>query len=575
VVDALLGLSRLVLAPLLLLAGVMAARAQEPSRAERDYAARAAALIAPYVEAGLFSGTILVAQNGKPLFRRAFGPANREWGIANTLDTHFRIGSLTKGFTAAAILKLAEAGRLDLADPVGRHVPGLPAAWEKVSLRDLLRHSSGIINFTALANYIPEIARTEHGPRELVALTESEPLLFEPGARFEYSNTNYILLGMVIEAASGRPYAEYLREAILAPLGLKETGYDDATALLPRRASGYRRGQAQWRNATPMASSATWAAGGLYATADDLLTWTEALVGGRLLSAASLEQTFADEGRGYGLGWYVGRAHDRRLWSHGGSVFGFISSLDHYPDERLTVVILANTETAPVQKISRELAALRFGIFDPPQAIVLEDVILDRYVGSYRLGPRFFLTIAREGDHLTAQGTGQAAFALLPESDRTFFSKVVDARLTFETEPDGRPTGVILRQGGLDRLGPRIDPEEAKRALAAPKPEHREVAIEPERLRAHAGRYMLAPGFAISVTFADGRLYAQATGQARNPLYAEGPRTFFLKAVDAQITFTADAAGRTTGLVLHQNGLDTAARRIEPAETARAAPRKR
>ena len=551
--------------------------ATSPARAGETYADRAAALVAPYVEAGLFSGVVLVAKDGQPVFRRAYGLAEREWEIPNTPQTHFRIGSLTKAFTAAAVLILAEAGRLGLDDPIRRLVPGLPEAWEGVSLRHLLQHRSGIINFTALPNYYDQIARVDHTPGQIVALVASEPLLFPPGERFEYSNTNYVLLGMAIEAASGLPYPHYLREKILTPLGLKETGYDDLTAILPRRASGYRRGRAQWRNAVPMAASSAYAAGALYSTVDDLLAWNEALGSTRLLSAASRAAMFDDRGTGYGLGWFVSRAFARpgepgsghRVFGHAGSIPGFLSINDLYPDDRLSVIVLSNTETAPAQKIARDLAALHLGRYEAPEAIVLEDLILDRYPGTYRLGPRAFLTVARDGRGLTARPTGEPATPFVPESDRTFVSRVADMRLTFETEPDGRPTGVILHRDGRDRTGPRVSEEEARAALAAPPASHREVAIDRSRLPALAGRFALAPGREIAVTAQDGRLFAQATGQPRHELFPEGERAFFLRALDAQITFLADEAGRTTGLILHQNGYDTEAPRLPDSAPAR------
>lgn len=546
--------------------------AARPRVTEATYATAAEGLIEPYLQSGLFSGTILVAKDGKPVFRRAYGLANREWNAANTLDTHFRIGSLTKPFTAAAILRLAETGKLKLDDRIRQFVPSAPASWDHVTLRHLLGHTSGIINYTALPDYYAKISRLERSPQEIIALVENEPLLFEPGARMEYSNTGYVLLGMAIEAATGQPYAQYIRDTFLTPLALAETGYDDVSLVLPRRASGYRFGQAHWRNAPAMASSIAYAAGGLYSTADDLLAWSRALFGGKVLSAASLAEMTDDGGRGYGLGWYVGKAHERRVWSHGGAVSGFLSMIDHYPDDGLDVIVLANNENAPAQKIARELSALWLGVLDPPDSIVLEDVILDRYAGTYRLGPRFFLTITREHGRLLSKGTGEPAVLFLPESDRTFVSPAIDARITLDTEPDGRPNGLIFHQAGRDRIAPRIAPEEAERILAQPRPLRHEVAVDRTRLRRLTGRYELGPNAVLTVSFENGRLYAQATGQPRSEVFAENEREFFLKTVDAQLSFELDGGGRATGLVLHRNGLDTPAHRIEPDQASTKKP---
>ena len=550
------------LVSVLVFAILLAPARAAPADDAKDYAKRAAALIEPYRESGLMSGTILVAKDGKPVFRQAYGLANREWNAKNTLDTHFRIGSLTKQFTAAAILQLVEAGKLSLDDPVSRFYPEAPKAWEAVRVRHLLNHTSGIINYTALPDYLPAISRIERPARALVELVTGEALLFPPGERVEYSNTNYLLLGLAIEFASGQPYARYLAEHIFTLLGLKDTGYDDATALLPRRAAGYRFGQGQWRNAAPMASSVAYAAGGLYSTVDDLLAWDEALFSGKVISEASRQKMFDDGGRGYGFGWYVGTAHGRTLWSHGGAVSGFLAMTDYYPGERLAVIVLANNENAPAQKMARELGALWFGLIETPDPIVLEDMILDRYAGTYRLGPRFFLEVRRDGGRLMVQGTGQPANAFVPESDRTFFSRVADARITIDTEPDGRPNGLVLHQNGRDRIAPRLDPAEAARILAEPRHPPVEVPLDPARLSPHVGRYSLAPGLVLTVGLENGRLWAQATGEPRHALFAEDERSFFMKSLDAQITFEGDGAGRTTGLVLHRGGLDTPCPRI-------------
>ncbi|GEP06061.1 serine hydrolase [Methylobacterium oxalidis] len=439
----------------------LASLAAGPAHAEpdEDFATRAEALIRPFTAGGLFSGAILVAHRGQPVLRRAYGLANREWDVPNTPETRFRVGSITKQFTAAAILKLAEAGKLSLDDPVARFYPQAPPAWERVTIRTLLNHSSGIPSYTNLPDYYARIQRLEMSPRAIVALTADRPLLFEPGSSFDYNNTGYVLLGLAIEAASGQPYERYLREAVFAPLGLAGIGYDDAAEILPRRAAGYRHAQGRWRNAFPIASSIPYAAGGHYATLDDLLAWDRALFSGRVISTESRGAMFTDYGYGYGLGWFVGASRGHRLWSHGGNLNGFLTIKDFYPDDDLTVIVLANTETAPVQTMARELAALWFGVAEPGPEIVLEPEIMDRYAGRYRLDGQGTLTLAREGGHLLVATAGEPAVPFAPEGDRTFLSRDRDARITIDTEPDGRPTGLILTRGGTETLAERVEGE--------------------------------------------------------------------------------------------------------------------
>src|SRR6185436_15348616 len=176
------------------------------------------------------------------IYRRAFGQANREWGVANTPDTEFRLGSITKQFTAAAILQLAEQGKLSLDDPVSKYYAAAPPAWAPITIKHLLTHTSGIPSYTGLPTFFSTAqSRTEMKPEEIVALTKDKPLEFAPGARFNYDNTGYVLLGVVIEKVSGQTYAQYLQDHIFGPLKLTHTGYDVSETILPKRAAGYER----------------------------------------------------------------------------------------------------------------------------------------------------------------------------------------------------------------------------------------------------------------------------------------------------------------------------------------------
>ncbi|NEU11622.1 serine hydrolase [Methylobacterium sp. BTF04] len=452
--------SRLVALLLIVFALCAPAQAQDSS----DFAEKAAALVDAAARAKVFSGAVIVARNGQPVFRRAYGPANREWDIANTPETRFRIGSITKQFTAAAILKLAESGKLSLDDAVVRHVPGLPASWGGMTIRMLLNHTSGLPNVTALPDYPSVLSRLERSPMETVALLFGEEMLFPPGTGYEYSSTGYILLAALIERVSGIGFEAYVAQELLAPAGLRATGDSDPGAVLPRRASGYHRVAGEWRNAPPLAASAPSGAGGLTATVDDLVAWDRALLSGQVLAPASLAAMSTDNGHGYGLGWYLGTAYGQRLWSHGGFINGFAAIKDTYPDLGLTIVVLGNTETTPAQTLSRTIAALYFGL-RPETEIAVSDGVLDRYVGFYRIGPRSTLRLRREGDRLFAKATGLPGFALTPESDRVF-SAPDGTRIAIDIEPDGRATGLMIHADDVDRSGPRIDPATARRITA-------------------------------------------------------------------------------------------------------------
>src|SRR5688572_17307322 len=192
----------------------------------QDYAARADAFVNAFVEQKKFMGAVLVAQDGKPVLRKGYGFANVEWEIPNTPDTKFRLGSITKQFTALAILQLAEAGKLSLDDPAKKYYSDAPPAWDKVTVHHLLNHTSGIPSYTSIPNFFRDKARDPLKPAEIVKLTQDKPLEFEPGEKMIYSNSGYVLLGHIIEKASGEEYADYMRKHIFEPLGMKNTGYD-------------------------------------------------------------------------------------------------------------------------------------------------------------------------------------------------------------------------------------------------------------------------------------------------------------------------------------------------------------
>lgn len=523
------------------------------------YADRASALVEAYLRSDLFSGSVLVAQHDQVLFRKSFGLADREWDIPNTPETKFRIGSVTKQFTAAAILQLVEHGKLKLEDSIAEHYVSAPTAWRPITIHHLLVHTSGIPSYTALADFAGKISKLRRTPEEIIALTQDAPLDFEPGTQFAYNNSGYILLGYVIEKVTEQSYGQYVKDNILDRLGLTDTGYDDGASILARRAAGYCHSGAHWEKAAFIDMSLPYAAGALYSTVDDLLRWQDALSAGKVIGAASLRSMFTDYGHAYGFGWVIRAQLDRRLQTHGGGIYGFRATLDRYPEDELTIIALSNLESAPVEKIARELAAIRFGIAEPHRAAPVDPALLDGYLGPYQLGPRFVLTVTREGDQLFVQGTRQPRMEVFPESDRIFFSKVVDARVSFEVDPRGQASKIVLNQNGRERTGGRIEGAEAKRIEEEPPKEHKQVSVDPQLFDGLVGRYRLFENFVLTISREGDRLFCQATGEPKLEIFPESEREFFFKVVDAQISFERDEHARAHRMVLHQGGLDTPA----------------
>jgi len=442
---------------LLRLACAILVAASAAGRAEAaTYAQRADALVRAYVAEGRFSGTVLVAREGRPVFRKSYGLANREWDAPATEDTRYRIGSMTKQFTAVSILQLAEAGKLALDDPVSRYYPEAPPAWGAVTLRHLLTHTSGIVSHPSFHGPFAAQARQDWTPEQIVALTRDQPLAFTPGARFAYDNTGYDLLGLIVERVSGEPYAAYLRDHVFRPAGLTHTGFDVATEILPHRATGYSLVGDHVENAPYLSMSVLYAAGGLYSTVDDLLTWDLALHGGKVLAPTSLAEMFRDQGFHYGFGEFIDVDQGHRHWGHGGGLLGFASMLDHYPDDGLTVVVLSNLEQANATRIARVLALLYFdpALADRPSGSTTPGERA-AYVGRYQLAPRLMAEVSQDQGRLFVQIGGQPSIELLREFGRTFFMTTLPFQVTFA---DGGPAGaLVLHQGLQDTAARRLE----------------------------------------------------------------------------------------------------------------------
>ncbi len=528
---------------LVLLVPVVAVFAQDTARMSAVVKAQAAN--------DRFMGSVLVAKDDTVIFQESAGWANIEWKIAHTPATKFRIGSVTKQFTAATILLLAERGKLTLDDPLSKWIPSAPETWKPVTVRQLLSHTGGVPSFTDISEYATNKLRPET-PAQSIAHVADKPLEFTPGEKFKYSNSGFVLLGWIVEVASGQSYEAFLRENIFKPLGMNDSGYDSNTAVIPQRASGYVPGPNGPTNAPYIDMHVPHGAGALYSTTADLHRWAQGLFGGKLLSPASLEQMTTPVKGNYAFGLTVTTTKGRKVISHSGGIEGFNAQLAYYPESKITVVVLANNNGSPYTAIAEQLAALAFGemVTLPAERREIEVpvAVLQNYVGVYQLNPRITNTIRLTDGHLTTQLSGQSPLPIFPESERKFFLKVVDAQVEFVTDEQGRVTHLVQYQGGRTQKAPRISDTAIERKA---------VAVPRTTLESYVGTYELRPGFELAITLEGDQLAGQATGQGKLPMFAEAEGRFFLKAVDAQIDFFKDANGAVTHLILHQNGRDT------------------
>lgn len=317
-------------------------------------------VVQSYVADRQFMGSALVARGPEVLYSKGFGSANLEWDVPNTPNTKFRLGSITKQFTAASILLLQERGKLNVDDPVRKHIADAPAAWDKITLYHLLTHTSGIPSFTGFPDYakLEPYATT---PLELVARFRDKPLEFEPGERWNYSNSGYVLLGYLVEKISGQSYDKFVQENLFGPLGMKDSGYDSNSAVIPRRASGYVYRDGRFEHAGFIHMSIPHGDGALYSTTEDLLKWEQGLFGGKLLQPGSLEKMTTPFKNDYAFGLSVSTRAARKVIEHGGGIEGFNTFLAYYPEDKLTVAVLSNVNGGAPTEIARKLAALARG----------------------------------------------------------------------------------------------------------------------------------------------------------------------------------------------------------------------
>ncbi len=506
--------------------------------------------------------TVIVVRKGQVVHRAGYGLANIELGVAAKPDHVFRIGSVTKQFTSAAIMMLAEEGKLAVSDPITKFLPDYPTQGKTITIEHLLTHTSGIQSYTDMPKW-RGMLRQDLSLKELIDVFKNEPMLFSPGERWRYNNSGYVLLGAIIEKASGKTYADFVQERIFTPLGMTDTRYDVTDAVVPRRASGYAPSRGGIVNAQYLSMTQPHAAGSLISTVDDLAKWDAGLTAGKVVSAASLEKIFTNYrlagggASGYGYGWQVGEFNGKPSQEHGGGINGFRSHVVRVPAAGVYAAVLSNlTGPAPdPQSLARQAAAIAAGtpLVNPP-IVALTPEQLDAYVGRYLSPGGSRHIVSRDGTRLFVQLGGGGRTEILPAGHDTFFVKDAFLRLTFEREASGKVMRVVPFDWGVQPT--------AVRDTTPEKPAPVAVTVDPATYDAYVGEYELTPGFVLTITREGDKLMTQATGQGKVEVFPSAPTEFFLKVVDAQISFVKGAEGKVTGLVLHQGGRDMPAKKI-------------
>jgi len=489
-------------------------------------------------------------------------------------DTVFEIGSITKAFTGLLLADMAQHGELAITDPVAKYLPAevkVPQRGGKqIRLEDLATHTSGLPRLPSnLKPKDPANPYADYTVEQMYQFISTYELPRDIDSHFEYSNLGFGLLGHALARRAGVSYEALVASRIAKPLGMNSTAITLTPEMKSRLAVGHNEKLERVSNwdLPTMAG-----AGALRSTANDMLNFLAAALG---YTETPLAPAFtrmlsvrrpAGAGMESALGWQIfSRDGADLVWKDGGTG-GYGTFIGYDSKTRAGVVVLANSFVTSgaltgVDDIGQHLLNAAFPLNQPPKQHTETSVdpkIFDRYTGLYQAGPQMTIAITREGEHLYAQATGQIRFELFPENEKDYFAKIADISVTFQTDAQGKANAMVLHQGGGAVTIHRADGE----APPAPK-QHKEVAVDPKLLDGYVGRYQFAPGVTLTISREGDALFAQLTGQEKFPIFPEGAKEYFFKVVDAQVTFETDAQGRATALILHQNGVEQQAKRME------------
>lgn len=534
------------------------------------------ALLAAYNKQRYFNGAALIAENGKVILRKGYGLANMEWQIPNAPDTKFRLGSITKQFTSMVIMQLVAEGKIKLDDKITAYLPDYRKdTGDKVTVRHLLTHTSGIPSYTSMPGFFQNVSRNPFAVDAFIKQYASGDLEFEPGSKFVYDNSGYFLLGAIIEKVTGQTYEQTVRERIFEPLGMKDSGYDRWNTVLPKRATGYQLTPNGYETAPYLDMSIPYAAGSLYSTVDDLFKWDRALYTDKVLSADLKKTMFTPVLDDYAFGWGVRKMKldddktEVAVISHDGGINGFNTTEIRMTEPQDLVVLLDNTSRGDkLDDAARGIIDILHGIEPPaPKASIIDEVLKSpsgaaaRYREIKAKSPQAYDTsepeVNRLGYMLLQRGRVAEAIDvfLINVEEHPQSWNVYDSLAEAYAARGDRELAIANYKKSLE-LNPKNASGAAalKRLEAPPQPKPDSATLDQ-----YVGTYELAPGFHLVITREGDQLYGQATGQNKFELTADSPTEFHLTVVPARITFAPDGSS----LTLHQGGRDMPGRRVK------------
>lgn len=540
-------------------------------------------LIETYCEYGQFNGSVLVAKDGAPIVRKGFGMANMEWEIPNGADTRFRIGSVTKQFTAALILQLVEEGKVKLDDPITTYLPDYRKdTGDKFTVHHLLRHTSGVPSYTT-DEFFAKHSRDSYELDEFVKRFASGDLEFEPGDQFVYSNSGYHLLGAIIEKVTGNSYAAELQQRILKPLQMQDSGFDVSATILKKRAQGYSKTPDGYVNANYLDMGIPYSAGSMYSTIDDLFLWDRALYENKVLSSESKALMFKPGKGNYGYGIVAGEfklpnAEEKvKTLQHGGGINGFNCQFTRFIDQNHTVVILDNVQMGRYHRPMTQaiINILNDQPYDMPRKSIsemLRTVAVENGAAAAITKYKELKEASPNKYDFSEEALNEIGYSLIGEG------KIKDAieifKLNIEMFPEAfNPYDSLGEAYMLDnqkklslenyKKSIELNPENEGARLAIQKLEGKSTKIAVEILNTYVGTYELRPGMEVTMTVVDGALVAKPGDQPQVTLEPVSETSFMEPSIKANIEFLKDDDGKVKGLTFRQNGREIEAKKTK------------
>jgi len=502
--------------------------------------------------------TALVAKNGKVVYRKSLGLANLESRIKMTPDQVFKIGSITKQFTAMAILKLAEEHQLSLEDGIQKYISDFPSTKRPLTIKHLLTHTSGIKNYTAIEHWEEAIKTTQLTPKELINIFKHEPLAFEPGEQYSYSNLGYLVLGHIVELVSQNSFAEYLETSFFEPLKMRQTRYDDLDRITTNRVAGYSKHDATYSNAAYIDMKLPHAAGGLISTVDDLFLWNESVFKENLIDPDFLKEAHTsfqlNNGRPipYGYGWKIGNINGAKSIKHDGIINGFTTFSIYLPEHDVFVALFSNCDCRRhIEEPASQMAALAMGKPFQANPIALSKAELMNYQGIYQSAEGTQKYITYQNGQLMYHDKGGRKTPLIPTAAQQFNNEDQLVNLSFSVENGEGDLSFVLNTLELPTKWERI----SKDVISIES-----LILDEGAIEKFLGKYEFKGAFTLEIIKINDQVFGQV-GNDKKELLAYESNKFSARFTDLKLIFDISEE-EVTGLTLVQ-GMEMQAKKIE------------